>query len=87
MQKDLTAPPGPLVAQPAKITIEQDKNGQFRLTHNVIKPLYLIGILSDTLHGVIGQFIQQEQMVIDPNKPRIVPGAPTDPQPPTDKVS
>lgn len=77
-----------VVPQPAKIIIEQDpKTGQFQLSHNITKPLYLIGIITTTLNGVVDQTIRQDQMVIDPNKPRIVPSAPQEPEPtPKDKV-
>lgn len=79
---NLTGKPKPLAPQPAHITISQDAAGNFKIEHNIIKPLYLIGILSTMLNGVINETIKVEQMVIDPNKPRIIPATPS-----TDKVS
>lgn len=84
--------PGKLVAEPAKIIIEQEPNGAFKLTHNIIKPMFLIGVLSTTLANVVSAAIQQEQMIIDPNRPRVVrvtdetPETPAPPSPENGKV-
>ena len=61
---NLTGKPKQLVVQPAKIVIEQDHTGQFKLTHNIIKPMFLVGILTTTLNNVVNALIAEDQMIV-----------------------
>jgi hypothetical protein len=54
-----------------RVTIEVDKTGTVRLTANPTPhPLSLVKLFTGLIQGQADFLLQQESMIIDPNKPR-----------------